>query len=172
MLVGGEEELLALDLAAAGWKLAYDPAVVARYHPSPVRDPRRRRLLARNRALTTWMRYPAATALMRSVPGPRSHRLRAANWTPARGVMWAMRSALWAASRRRRVGQPLADLFVGRSGWPARPAGLGFGQASAVSRRRHQRDRNLGRARTGRCSGRGCHRRSHRCSCADRRRCG
>ncbi len=120
MLVGGEEELLALDLAAAGWKLVYDPAVVARHHPSPVRDPRRRRLLARNRALTAWMRYLAATALMRSVPGPEAI-VSSGGLDAARGVMWAMRSALWAASRRRRVDQPLADLFVGRSGWPARP---------------------------------------------------
>jgi hypothetical protein len=36
--IGGEEELLALDLAARGWASAYDETVVARHLPSPHRD--------------------------------------------------------------------------------------------------------------------------------------
>ncbi|GAA3960836.1 glycosyltransferase [Actinomadura viridis] len=57
---GGEEELLALDLAAAGWGLAYVPELVVHHHPSPHRpDPRiRRRREARNRLLTAWLRRP------------------------------------------------------------------------------------------------------------------
>ncbi|MGI5166655.1 glycosyltransferase family 2 protein [Spirillospora sp. CA-253888] len=57
---GGEEELLALDLAAAGWGLAYVPELVVHHHPSPNgRDPAaRRRRETRNRLLTAWLRRP------------------------------------------------------------------------------------------------------------------
>ena len=57
---GGEEELLALDLASAGWGLAYLPELVVHHHPSSQRpDPalRLRRQL-RNRLLTAWLRRP------------------------------------------------------------------------------------------------------------------
>ncbi|WP_131763980.1 glycosyltransferase family 2 protein, partial [Actinomadura fibrosa] len=56
----GEEELLALDLAAAGWGLAYVPELVVHHHPSRSgRDPSaRRRREARNRLLTAWLRRP------------------------------------------------------------------------------------------------------------------
>jgi N-acetylglucosaminyl-diphospho-decaprenol L-rhamnosyltransferase len=66
---GGEEELLALDLAAAGWGLAYVPELVVHHHPSGMaRAPAaRRRRVARNRLLTAWLRRPlpvfARTAL-------------------------------------------------------------------------------------------------------------
>ena len=63
----GEEERLALDLAALGWGLAYVDQVVAHHHPSPARNPRERTVRsARNRLLTTVLRRPvsvvAATA--------------------------------------------------------------------------------------------------------------
>lgn len=56
----GEEERLAMDLAALGWGIAYVPEVVAHHHPSPVREdsPDRRARLARNRLLTSVMRRP------------------------------------------------------------------------------------------------------------------
>ncbi|WP_084956432.1 glycosyltransferase family 2 protein [Thermoactinospora rubra] len=55
----GEEERLAIDLAAAGWGLAYVAEVVAHHHPSPVRDrDGRRALAARNALLTAVMRRP------------------------------------------------------------------------------------------------------------------
>ncbi len=55
----GEEEKLSLDLAAAGWGLAYVEQVVARHHPSAARAPRDRRVQeGRNRLLTTLMRRP------------------------------------------------------------------------------------------------------------------
>lgn len=55
----GEEERLALDLAAAGWGLAYVDRVVAHHHPSPVRDPDAQRARAeRNHLLTCVMRRP------------------------------------------------------------------------------------------------------------------
>ncbi|HWH32390.1 MAG TPA: glycosyltransferase [Egibacteraceae bacterium] len=58
-LVGGEEELLALDLATAGWGLAYVDDVVAHHHPSPSRNPSRRRRIQRRNALwAAWLRRP------------------------------------------------------------------------------------------------------------------
>ncbi len=61
---GGEEELLALDLSAAGWAAVYAPDVIARHLPSAVRDvPGRRATELRNRVLVAWMRRPACTAL-------------------------------------------------------------------------------------------------------------
>ena len=55
----GEEERLALDLAAGGWGMAYVDDVVVHHHPSPSRDPQGRRLLgARNRVLTAVLRRP------------------------------------------------------------------------------------------------------------------
>jgi GT2 family glycosyltransferase len=66
LFIGGEEELLALDLLAAGWQLVYAPELVAHHHPSSLRDaPRRRSLLARNAVWTACMRYPARDALHR-----------------------------------------------------------------------------------------------------------
>jgi GT2 family glycosyltransferase len=57
--VGGEEALLALDLAERGWDCAYVDEVVAHHHPSPVRDPSARRVRqVRNDMWTLWLRRP------------------------------------------------------------------------------------------------------------------
>jgi GT2 family glycosyltransferase len=65
--IGSEEGLLAMDLAAAGWGLAYVADIVGHHHPLPGRDPdvRRRRVL-RNELWTSWLRRPAATAANRT----------------------------------------------------------------------------------------------------------
>ncbi|WP_026453430.1 glycosyltransferase family 2 protein, partial [Saccharomonospora iraqiensis] len=61
--LGGEEELLALDLAAHGWWMCFDDGIVVHHAPSAARDPRRRRRLGiRNTLWTLWLRRPAATA--------------------------------------------------------------------------------------------------------------
>src|SRR5205085_6788645 len=56
----GEEERVALDLAAAGWGLAYVDEVTIHHHPSPRRDTPARRQAAiwRSRVLTGLMRHP------------------------------------------------------------------------------------------------------------------
>lgn len=65
--VGGEEKLLAYDLAAAGWQLVYAPGLVAHHHPSPARDPAARRVLElRNDLLIDWLRRPWQCALRSS----------------------------------------------------------------------------------------------------------
>jgi GT2 family glycosyltransferase len=56
----GEEERLALDLAAAGWGMAYVDSLVVHHHPSPRRHaPQERRTAVwRSRLLTAVMRRP------------------------------------------------------------------------------------------------------------------
>ena len=53
----GEEERLALDLAAAGWEVSYVDEVTVHHHPSPRRDePQRRQAgVRRSRLLTAVM---------------------------------------------------------------------------------------------------------------------
>jgi GT2 family glycosyltransferase len=64
----GEEERLALDLAAAGWGLVYVDRVVAHHHPSPGRGDAddRARLIARNHLLTAVMRRPWPVVVRRA----------------------------------------------------------------------------------------------------------
>jgi GT2 family glycosyltransferase len=63
LFIGGEEELLAYDLAAKGWAISYRADVVAHHWPSPVRDARRRRKQEiRNRTLVAWLRRPLLRA--------------------------------------------------------------------------------------------------------------
>jgi GT2 family glycosyltransferase len=92
----GEEALLAMDLAAAGWGLAYVPSIVVHHHPgASIREPDRRRLLeVRNRVLTAWLRRPLRFALRET--------LRAVRDSADRPGAWAALSALRAALRERR----------------------------------------------------------------------
>jgi GT2 family glycosyltransferase len=63
LFFGGEEELLACDLAAAGWEAVFRPDIVARHYPSATRHRVRRDYLqARNRLLVAWLRRPAGAA--------------------------------------------------------------------------------------------------------------
>ena len=99
--IGGEEELLALDLAAAGWELAYIADVVAVHHPSPVRDHAgRQRVATRNALWCAWLRRPLGSAVRHTVrlAGP-------ALWQPAprAGVTEAVRGLGWVARERRPV---------------------------------------------------------------------
>jgi GT2 family glycosyltransferase len=62
---GGEEQLLSLDLAAAGWQQCYVDAVVAHHAPSAHREdwPARWARYQRNDTLTAWLRLPPLEAL-------------------------------------------------------------------------------------------------------------
>lgn len=65
--LGGEEELLATDLIAAGWWLAYAEEVTVRHAPSRQRDATERRVQGlRNTLWFTWLRRPAPAALRRT----------------------------------------------------------------------------------------------------------
>jgi GT2 family glycosyltransferase len=99
--VGGEEQLLAIDLAAAGWGLAYVDAIVAHHHPSPVRDrsARRRRVVC-NDLWAAWLRRP-----LRSVGRQTLTALRAATRDPAAraGLLDALHGVGWVLRERQVV---------------------------------------------------------------------
>lgn len=64
----GEEDVLAQDLASAGWALAYADDVIAHHWPQPGGDRTgRRRLQARNALLSSWLRRPLRVALADTV---------------------------------------------------------------------------------------------------------
>ncbi|HEX2049191.1 MAG TPA: glycosyltransferase [Actinomycetota bacterium] len=62
--VGGEEALLAIDLAARGWELCYVDDVVAHHHPDVSHDrAQRTRNVVRNDLAVAWLRRPLSVAL-------------------------------------------------------------------------------------------------------------
>ncbi|GGL81783.1 glycosyl transferase [Streptomyces fumigatiscleroticus] len=63
---GGEETLLAYDLAARGWGVTHCPGVVAHHHPDPTPRTGRPVRLLRNALLTAWLRRPLPYALART----------------------------------------------------------------------------------------------------------
>jgi len=99
--LGGEEELLAIDLAMAGWALAYLPDVVVHHHPSPRRDAGRRGdLLLRNALWTAWLRRRVPDAWRRSrVVLARTPRRR----QRAGAILAALGGLPWVLSQRRVV---------------------------------------------------------------------
>ena len=101
--VGGEEELLAIDLMNRGWLLVYAEDVVAHHHPSPVRSPTQRRSnLTRNALWTAWLRRPALPALGATC---RLGWAAVRDTTARRGLTKAAAGAGWVA-RQRRVVRP------------------------------------------------------------------
>jgi GT2 family glycosyltransferase len=97
--LGGEEELLAADLATAGWELCYLEDVTVHHAASVVRDRQSRaRQGIRNTLWFTWLRRPVAAALRRT-------------WTVVRGlpptraaglgVLDAVRGLPWVLQERR-----------------------------------------------------------------------
>jgi GT2 family glycosyltransferase len=65
--LGGEEELLAIDLASRGWWMCYREDIVVHHAASRLRDSRRRRRLGiRNTLWTTWARRPVRSAARRT----------------------------------------------------------------------------------------------------------
>lgn len=63
LFFGGEETLLAYDLAARGWGVTYAPSVTAHHHPDPRTRPGRSAVQRRNALLTAWLRRPFTVAL-------------------------------------------------------------------------------------------------------------
>jgi GT2 family glycosyltransferase len=101
MMIGGEEDLLAADLASAGWALCYLPELTVHHHPSHRRSvSRRRRTSTRNSLWFAWLRRPAPSALRHTarVLG-HAGRDRAA----LAGVVDAVRAAPWVLRGRRVV---------------------------------------------------------------------
>lgn len=65
--VGGEEELLAIDLAASGWWVCYDRDYTVHHHPSPRRSHTDRRAkVVRNALWSAWLRRSLRGAVKRT----------------------------------------------------------------------------------------------------------
>ncbi|TFV57134.1 glycosyltransferase [Geodermatophilus sp. DF01-2] len=121
--LGGEEELMAGDLAAAGWELCYLPRLTVHHQASQARDShRRRRDGIRNTLWTTWLRRPLRPALRRTL-----HLLRTLprDRVTVEGLLAAARGLPWVL-RERRVLPPHAE---------ARFAALEQAQRTSTARR-------------------------------------
>jgi GT2 family glycosyltransferase len=97
--LGGEEELMAGDLAAAGWELCYLAELTVHHQASRARDPhKRRRDGIRNTLWTTWLRRPLRPALRRT-----AHLLRTLprDRVTAEGLLAAARGIPWLVRERR-----------------------------------------------------------------------
>jgi GT2 family glycosyltransferase len=97
--IGGEEGLVAADLAARHWWLCYVADLTVHHHPSPLRDaPARRSTTARNALWFAWLRRPLSVALRKT--------LQPAWQRPWSGGTWRTLAACacglpWALKRRR-----------------------------------------------------------------------
>ncbi len=107
LFLGAEEALLTLDLASAGWALAYVDDLIVYHYPSPARDvPVRHLLLTRNALWIAWLRRPLRRALGETIAVMR----RAVHDRTARGALaQAIRGLPWALANRRRI-PPAAEL--------------------------------------------------------------
>lgn len=96
LFIGGEEELVALDVLDSGRAIVYCDKMTVLHRPSSQRDAGlRRRLLARNAALVAWLRLPwrdaARATLNACVTAARGGHPFADLGALLRGVGWAVR---------------------------------------------------------------------------------
>lgn len=94
--IGGEEELLAIDLAAAGYGLAYCDDIIAHHHPTaPGPRPGRRRIQYRNTLWSAWLRRSIPSALrltaLAAARGCRDRDARDAIRDALAGTAWVLR---------------------------------------------------------------------------------
>jgi GT2 family glycosyltransferase len=116
--IGGEEQLLAADLAARGWALVYDEDVVAHHHPSPVRDHGGRRTQqVRNDLWFAWLRRRRWSALRATARAARSAMRDSACRA---GLVGALGGARWVRAQRRPVPAWLEADFARLDGSGAR----------------------------------------------------
>jgi GT2 family glycosyltransferase len=95
-MIGGEEELLALDLLTLGWAIVYAPELVVRHYPFSERDHARRRThMRRNELWAAWLRRPLGVALRRTaalvVDAAADRACGRALAESVRGLPWALR---------------------------------------------------------------------------------
>jgi GT2 family glycosyltransferase len=108
---GGEEQLLAIDLATAGWDVAYMPEVVAHHRPARGGRPGRRHMQLRNDLWTAWLRRPRRVALRVSAGLLRSAHPHVA----ARALAEALAGLRWVVPARRTV-SPQVEQAISRLG--------------------------------------------------------
>ncbi len=95
--IGGEESLLAMDLAANGWHLSYVEDITAYHFPSPIRNHGNRlRSEVRNTLLTAWLRRPLGFALCKTIgflkPAIRDPHTCAGLFDALTKLVWLLRS--------------------------------------------------------------------------------
>lgn len=95
LFIGGEEELVAIDVLEAGYRIVYCERIIVHHHPSPARDSGlRRRLLARNAACVGWLRLPWLQAVRATFVAlrlfAREGTLRGDGYVLLKRLMWAM----------------------------------------------------------------------------------
>jgi GT2 family glycosyltransferase len=99
LFIGGEEELIALDVLASGLAIVYAEELVVHHYPSALRDSAlRRHLLARNAAWVAWLRLPlceASRATLRALLVMLRER------TLLRGALTMFAALPWALAQRR-----------------------------------------------------------------------
>jgi GT2 family glycosyltransferase len=101
-LIGGEEELLAIDMRAAGWELCYADELTAVHLPHGGSRGERSWLSRRNALWTSWLRRPAGQALW-DTAGTAAAAVR--DPIACRALLSALRGLPWAlASRRHAAG--------------------------------------------------------------------
>lgn len=141
--IGGEEELLALDLAAAGWELAYVDSVTAHHQPaSHGRRAARGARELRNGLWTAWLRRRARGALTSTA----ALSLGALREGRPRGLVEALRGLPWVLRERRPVPAAVeaaaraVELQRGRRAYagasPAQPLSGGNGHRGSEASRR------------------------------------
>ncbi|MET9800961.1 glycosyltransferase [Streptomyces sp. NPDC006368] len=108
--LGGEEELLATDLATQGWWLAYAPQLTVHHAPSKLRDSTLRRVHGlRNTLWFCWLRRPLGPALRRTLHLARTVPRDAAS---LRAFAEAVAGLPWVL-RERRVVPPAVEARLG-----------------------------------------------------------
>lgn len=96
--IGGEEELLTLDLAAKGWHIVYASELIVYHYPSVQRNMYgRKKILVRNALWVTWMRLPFMLALHETY---RILRCAYRDHVFSAGFFAAMRALPWVLKRR------------------------------------------------------------------------
>jgi GT2 family glycosyltransferase len=122
----GEEALLAMDLAAAGWRLSYVSSLLVRHFPEPAgRNPRARsRLETRNRVLTALLRRPPAVVARTAA---------AAFGTDPAALADVLPHLPWALRHRRRLPAPVEAALCRLAAEPdRRPGGPGSSALSSA----------------------------------------
>ncbi|MEN8505534.1 glycosyltransferase [Paraburkholderia sp. SIMBA_050] len=135
LFIGGEEELVALDVLASGHAIVYCDQLTVHHHPSPARNSGlRRRTLARNAAWIAWLRLPWQEACRATL---RAFGVWAREGTLLRDGVALLRGLAWALPRREVVPPHVLGLRervrLGERAALASNTGTGVGVGTGVS---------------------------------------
>jgi GT2 family glycosyltransferase len=109
LFIGGEEALMAYDLAEAGWSMVYLSTAIVHHHPSLSRDSiGRRRLLLRNALWIAWLRRPFVSAWRETW---RAFGAAKSDSSAVPGFSDALSNVRWLIARRRVVSPQIENLI-------------------------------------------------------------